>query len=298
MANAADMKKRKPVRMMVVGFPGSAKTGMLASLANMGYKLRIMDFDGNTDPLIQYTKPEFLKNIDIVSFQDKMKMGPKYLEPAGVPTAFSDAMKLMNRWKYKDPYSGLDVDLGQPQDWGCDTVVVLDSLTSNGAAAKRRVMALNNKTLDNTTQAIWGISMDQQDAFVDLLTSEANGFHVIVLAHLKMIGPKEINSKDEQANKELQERMIDLIPSRYYPSALGNALPQTIGGHFPTLIEATSEKGKRFIRTIPRPELDLKVPSIQNLNGTPIETAYQKIFEALAPPLETCRGNDVVATHD
>lgn len=281
---ADKLNKSPAARIMIVGYPGTGKTGGLAALANAGYKLRILDFDGNLEPLIQFTDPDKLENIDILSFQDKLRSGQKFVEVAGLPTSFGDAFKAMDRWKYTDE-DGEEIDLGQSKDWGADTVVVLDSLTAMGIAAKRRAMAMLNKTPLNTTQQCWGLAMQDQEAFIEKLTSPANRFHVIVTAHLKMIGPKDITAGDDALTKELKEKAAEVVKTRLFPSALGVALPPMIGGHFPTLILAETEfkagKDRRVLRTKPRPELDLKVPA-PNIPATlPLEDGLLQIFEAL-----------------
>lgn len=295
MANAAKLKAKAPVRAMLVGYPGAGKTGALASLANAGYKIRFLDFDGNTEPLLRFTKDEFLKNIDIQLFEDKLRNGQSFIEPLGQPQAFKQALDAMDQWKYTDE-DGTLVDLGKSKDWGCDTVVVLDSLTALGTAAFRRVQNRLNKTAINTTQQVWGIAMTEQEAFIEKMTSNTNKFHVIVLAHLKMISPKDVAKDDSDTTKALKERAAELIPTRLFPSALGQALPPMIGGHFPTLLLVEPEykpgnKVQRVIRTVPRPELDLKIPAPDLPASLPIDTGLAEIFKQMAPSLDTCLGS-------
>lgn len=286
MANLGKLAAKKPVRAMIVGFPGSAKTGSLASLANAGFKLRILDFDGNLEPLFTYVKPEFLDNIDAVSLEDKTRFSGQHIVPAGKPMAFQRGLELMDHWKYTEA-DGTVVDLGRSQDWGCDTIVVLDSLTAMGLAAKARIMHLMNKTPTNTTDAVWGVAMQEQEAFIEKLTASENKFHVIVLAHLKMISPKESRKGEDELTKELKEKRAELIPTRYYPSALGQALPPVIGGHFPILVEASTEyKGstaKRVLKHLPRAELDLKVPALNLPERLDISDGMLKLFDAVTP---------------
>lgn len=286
MANAAKLAGG-PVRAMLVGYPGAGKTGSLASLANAGFKIRFLDYDGNLEPLLQYTKPEFLPNIDIVNLEDKLRMGSRFTETSGIPEAFSTGLKLMDEWKYKEP-DGTEINLGRSKDWGMDTIVVLDSLTAMGLAAFRRVRNLLNKSATDTTQQVWGIAMAEQEAFIEKLTASSNRFHVIVLAHLVMIGPKDVMKGDSDLTVELKERTANLVPTRLFPSALGQQLPPKIGGHFPTLLEVKpkySQTGKssRIIRTVPQPELDIKVPAPNLQAELPIETGMLTIFEALSP---------------
>lgn len=282
---------RQPVRLMIVGYPGTAKTGMIASIANAGYKIRMIDYDGNSQSLLAYTNPDKLANIDIVYLEDKMRNGERFIETTGIPTAFRAGLDLMDEWKYKEP-DGTQINLGRSKDWGCDTVVVLDSLTSMGLASFRRQQSLSNKTPLNTTEQVWGLAMAQQEAFIEKLTSETNNFHVIVIAHLKIVGPKDLRKEDEDITKAIKAEMQELIPNRLFPSALGKALPPVIGGHFPLLIEAANDfkagKVERVIRTIPRPELDLKVPSKVSFDKANVSDGLAKIFAELAPPLASC----------
>jgi hypothetical protein len=294
---ADKIAKRQPVRMLIVGYPGTAKTGMIASLLNVGYKVRMLDYDGNSQSLIQFTDEDKLKNLDIVYLEDKMRNGDRFIEPNGTPTAFKQGLDMLDHWKYKEP-DGTEVDLGRSKDWGCDTIVVLDSLTSMGGASFRRQQSLSNKTPVNTTEQVWGVAMAQQEAFIQRLTSETHHHHVIVLAHLKMVGPKDLRKDDDDLTKELKQAVADLVPTRLFASALGRALPPTIGGEFPLLIEASNEfkggKVERIIRTVPRPELDLKVPSKVSFDKASVKDGLARIFAELAPPLSGCENNQSV----
>ena len=285
MTTADKLIDETPVRLMIAGYPGTGKTGALACLVNIGYKLRVLDFDGNLEPLYAYTKPEMLKNIDVLSFEDKLRGGQKSIEVAGIPTAFSNALRAMDHWKYTDPDTEKEVDLGYSKDWGSDTILLLDSLTTMGVAAKRRTMSMMNKTPLNATRNVWGAAMEDQNAFCEKLTSRKNRFHVIVTAHLKKIGPKDIEAKDDPLTKELKERVAEVVPTRLFPAALGQALSPEIGGHFPTLVLCETEfrgsKVRRVIRTVPRPEMDLKVPAVNLPDTLPLEDGLLQIFTAL-----------------
>lgn len=288
---ADKIASKQPVRMMIVGYPGTAKTGMIASLANAGYKIRMIDYDGNSQSLLAFTDKDKLANIDIVYLEDRMRNGERFIETTGVPLAFRKGLDLMDEWKYKEP-DGTEINLGRSKDWGCDTVVVLDSITSMGLASFRRQQSLSNKTPLNTTEQVWGLAMAQQEAFIEKLTSEANNFNVIVLSHLKIVGPKDLRKEDDDVTKELKQELHELIPNRLFPSALGKALPPVIGGHFPILIEAANDfKGNsvnRIIRVVPRPELDLKIPSKVSFDKASVTDGLAKIFAELAPPLGSC----------
>ena len=55
-----DFASTAVVKTLAAGYPGTGKTGSLASLANSGrYNLRVLALDGNTTiiPLLRYIKP-------------------------------------------------------------------------------------------------------------------------------------------------------------------------------------------------------------------------------------------------
>lgn len=286
MTNAKALLTNKALRILVVGYPGTAKTGSLVSLLNAGFKIRMLDFDGNTDPLLQFADPAMLKNLDIAYFEDRMRKGTGFLEPVGIPHAFADAWSQLDDWKTTDE-SGNPISLGNSRDWGPDTIVVLDSLTKLGDAAFSRAMKLLNKTPANTTDRVWGLAMKEQLAFIEALTSANNKHHVIVLAHLKMIGPKDLRQGESGIAATIKEQVADILPTRLYPSALGWQLPQQIGGEFPILIEAerVTRGGitKRTLNLAPKTLIDVKFPATLTENHLPIESGMLQVFKALSP---------------
>jgi len=286
MTNAASLQASPALRIMVVGYPGTAKTGMLASLLNAGFKIRMLDFDGNPEPLLQYANPDKLQNLDIAYFEDKMRLGARFTEPSGIPTAFSDALKQMDDWKTQDA-EGNPISLGASKDWGPDTIVVLDSLTSMGEAAMHRAMKLLNKTPENNTDRVWGLSMNEQLAFIKRLRAPTNRHHVIVLSHLKIISPRDARSGDSELTKSIKQEMAEVVPTRLYPSALGWQLPQQIGKEFPILLEAEKvTKGGKTTRTLnlsPKTLLDVKFPGAIAETRLDISDGLLRVFEALSP---------------
>lgn len=288
MANAAQLAQTTPARVLIVGYPGTAKTGALSALVNAGLKLRIAAFDkmGNMQPLFTYSDPSKLKNVDIVALGDKLKGGKKFIEVDGAPTAFATGVKLLNRWKYTNP-DGTETDLGASADWGLDTVFVLDSLTSMGDAAMRRARFINNRTIMDTTDRVYGLAMAEQDAFLEALVSSENRFHVIVLSHLKIIGPRDVRKGDDDLTERIKRDMADIVPTRLFPSALGWQLPQQVGRHFPTILEAeTKVRGKevrRVLKTVTTHDLDLKIPAKSIPAEMPVDTGLVTVFDAVSP---------------
>ncbi len=291
MTNLADIEI-SALRILMLGWQGGGKTGALACLANAGFKIRILDFDGKLgNPLLRYVKPECLGNVDVLTLTDKLRDTKRFVGVSGLPVAFSNGLKALDHWVYVD---GLDeVDLGRSRDWGPDTIVVVDTGTAMGRAAKRRTLALNNRTPLNARDSDWGAAMEDEAAFIEKLCSASNAHHVIVNYHMKWLGPREERKGDADAVKEIKEREADLIPTRLYPSAMGSKnAPQNIGQFFDTalLVEPKHLPGgkvQRMIFTQPRPSLDLKVAA-ELPAALPLETGLLEIFSALTGGIEKC----------
>lgn len=299
MANGAELALSRRVSMLAVGYPGSGKTGMIAALLNAGYKVRMLDFEGNVDPILEYTDPKFLKNFDAVLLEDEMRMGAQHMEPVGIPTAFNRALQLMNEWKYKDA-TGKEINLGKSAEWGPDTVVLVDSMTGLGEACMRRAMKMMNVTGGQASIAVYNAAVADQTEFIKTVNKKGRRHHVIFLAHLAMIGPENpMSSKSEDQDvKELKMQIAlekaELIPTRLYPKAVTKSMSTSIHKEFPVMVEVVRKaiagnKTKRVIRTTSGTELDTKFPAKNSEAEYPIDTGLATIFEHLgvkAPKLK------------
>ena len=297
MASGDILFASNPFRCLIAGYPGSGKTGCLAALANAGFKLRVLSFDkrANMAPLLMFTEPDKRKNIDVLFFEDPLTVEDRYIGVLGIPNAFAGALKAMDRWKYKEGET--EIDLGRSKEWGRDTVVVLDNLTSMGDAAMRRARAIRNKTPVNTTDDTWGLAMNEQAAFIEKMAANANNFHLVINAHMKMVGPKGERSGDTELQKLVKEQEAELISTRLYPSALGRALPPEICRHLPTVLRAERRvdragKEKRVLLTVSGPEFDTKVPAIGLAAELPIETGLLTVLEAVSGKAEEMIGGN------
>lgn len=269
---------------MQLGYPGAGKTGSWACLANAGYKLRIIDLDHNLDPLLEFVDEENYKNVEVVSLYDRLKLGARRLETVKPPTVFAKTLKLLSHWKYTDPETEEEIDFGKPMEWGTDTVLILDSGTALGHAAKRRETFIAPDW--TPTDSIYGGAMDDQESVMQILGSNQYKCHVIVTFHLKMIGPKlRKDKKETDAEKDAKEAAAEIIETRLYPSSLGWLLPPIIGSNFPTTIlneaKTVGNKTKRIIRTTPCSNIDIKL-ALQGLPAElPIEDGMLQIFNKL-----------------
>jgi hypothetical protein len=294
MANAAQMvaSGNDPLRILIGGFPGSAKTGSLASLLNAGYKVRLLDFEGNYEPLLKFVQPDKLANLDIKTFQDRMyDTGEGYIDADGIPDAFTNAMKtLKSGWKTTDA-EGNEVDLGRMTEWGPDVVLAVDSMTAVARAAMARARKMMNKTPKNMTAAVWGSARDDLGNFVELLKRKSNKFHLVFIAHLQLVGP-EIpmeSSKEDSEIKDLKRdialQRASLMDTRLYPIAVTRNQSTNIHSLFPVFLLAQRKvKGTTVSYSLTADageELDLKFPPSDIKSKFPIETGLADVFSLL-----------------
>lgn len=285
MATLATLAKKRTIKMLCVGYPGTGKTGSLAALANAGYNLRIADFDGNYDSLIAFCSPEAMERVEIVSLEDKLKPGERVMETV-TPNAYSRFNKLIANWSYE--VDGVKIDHGPVRSWGPNDILVVDSLTALGDAAMRRVLAMNNHTTLNRQESDWGTAQAEQDAAMQLITGQDIPCHVIVTAHLQLIAPKEPTAKELKEgsiNVDIKEQIAELVPAKLFPNALGRKLSPLIGQHFPYLVlfeeETVNGQAKRVIRTQPTPAVNVKVPIKGIAPKLPVSSGLLTIFQSL-----------------
>lgn len=231
------------VKLILMADSGSGKTGALASLANAGYNLRIMDFDNGLDVLPRYCTEEGLARVNYVTLTDALKMSQGSstgVLPNGVPQALTNAIKLMNHWKTEDE------DLGPVTSWGTKDILIVDSITMQGEAAMRWGMAVNGKS----QEAKWGHygpAMEQQEGLFSMLFSTDIKCHVIVTSHIVMQGPEG--------------------GERGYPSVLGNKWPPRCGRYFNAIlgikITGSGASQRRSLITVSTHNISYKNPKPQ-----------------------------------
>jgi hypothetical protein len=249
-------------KLLLMGDSKSGKTGGLASLVKQ-YKLFILDFDNGLDALAQAVKlidPKLLSRIEFRTLRDKLKSSPTGTVVDGTATAFIEALRMLDRWKYDG------VDYGVPAEFGPDCIVVLDSLTFMSDAAFRFREPLVPRSRDGKydVRAVYKDSQDAVENVLALLTSEAFRTNVIVISHVRYIDNPDGTKKG-------------------YPTAIGSALSPQIPRYFNSVALAqTGPGGKRQIQTAATAMVDLANPaSFKMLPTLPIETGLAEFFKTL-----------------
>lgn len=254
MPKASEHSSSNITKMLLIGGSGSGKTGALASLANAGYKLRIIDLDNGLDFLMRYMRkhhPDKLDNIEYVSLRDKyMTNSATGIMAKGIPNAYTKAVGFMDKWE----------DGTQPASWGPEYIMVIDSLTFLANAAYAWKEALNPGVKD--PRQIFYSAQDAVEAVLALLTSPEFNTNLIVTSHIKWMETPDGAAKA-------------------FPSSIGGALGPKIPTYFNSLVLAeTVGSGalvKRQIRTAPTNFMDLKNPA-EISAPLPIETGLADFF--------------------
>ncbi len=231
MAKYENHEKDRRARIIVAGDSGSGKSGLLATVANAGYRTCVIDADNGLDVLDAYLTDEGRENLHYILLRD---------DPAKKTSAWGQFVKiLVNGWKDDDE------DLGLITDWDENSVLVLDSLDFLGKAAMRVVMSQAGKSLDAQPEIQhWGDAQRMVEQRVAALCSPTISCHLIVNTHLKQV-----------------EDSIGRVLT--YPAVCGTAPSLYIGDYFNTVVRLDTKvtlrgDAQRTIRTTSDNKMNLK----------------------------------------
>jgi hypothetical protein len=267
MPTLADHQSNEYTKMIVLGDPGSGKTGGLASLVKAGYWLGILDYDNGLETLKAFVANDDkagLKNVEFRTLRDKRKAVPTGSVIDGEARAFTDGLKLMDRWKYKN--GAEEVDLGPPSEWGPNRILVIDSMTLWARAAYdwREQLVPRGKSGMFDPRAVFYDSQRAIEQAIANLTSESYRTNVIVITHVSYVDNEDGTRKG-------------------YPNVIGKALSPQIGAYFNSIALCTVKAGgKRVVQTAPTAMIDLKNPKPFAMSPEyPVGTGLADFFTVL-----------------
>lgn len=267
MPSLANHQSNEFTKLLLIGDAKSGKTGSLVSLVKAGYKLRILDMDNLLDILkycIMEQCPNMIENVEFRTLRDRRKASPTGPVIDGQPKAFQDAIKMLDRWKYKND-DGTETDFGSPSEWGSDCVLVLDSLSRFCDAAYdfREPLTPRGKSGDYDARATYGDAQDAVEYVLATLTSKSFATNVIVVAHIQYMDLPDGTKKG-------------------FPQGVGQKLSPKIPQYFPSVVLYTNQGGKRTLQTNSTPLIDLANPRPFAMEKSyPIETGLAQFFEVL-----------------
>ncbi len=268
----------KRVKALIIGDSSAGKTGGLASLANAGRELFIIDLDVGLDILRSFVKSEFQKNVHFATITDEYKGSAAGVGTKTAPTVYAKTLRLLDHWKYEGE------DFGPVKDWGPERTLVMDSFTSLGGAAYRYIRSINGRVMGKTNLYDYGPAQEMQEGVLNLLMSESIRCNVIVLAHVVyQEGEGDLPTRLEE-NAEGNEVLVK--DEKGYPAAIGRKLSPRVGQYFNTLVlvktKVVGDQVRRTIRTSSSGMIDLKTPVPQLLPlELPLSTGYETIFQAI-----------------
>lgn len=283
MPQLSDHQSSSVTKMLFIGDSGSGKTGALASLAQAGYKLRILDLDSGLDVLSNLLRDpkspygaEALKNVTYETITDPMKVVAGKLVPSRA-TVWQRAIQLLQHWRVAKPTvkgpDGKDLpveyeyDFGPLVTWGEKDILVIDSLTMLSNAALNFVLSMNARLGQQPHQSDWYTGQQMIESLLQMLYDENVRCNVILISHISYIG--EENG-----------------PQHGYPASLGKALSPKIGRYFNTCVMAKSSGAganvQRKIITNSTQMVELKTSSPLNIKPEyPLSSGLAEIFTAL-----------------
>jgi hypothetical protein len=245
------------VKMLYMGASGTGKTGSLVSLVKAGYHLRIIDMDNGLLSLVEEIKEQCPDKIDNVDFQFVRDVyypsptGPKFKPPA---KAMIEIGKLLAKWP----------DGTVPDTWGPNHVLVVDSLTAMGQAARNFAESINPTCKD--PRQWYKEGQEVIENFVATVTSQTFNTNVVVITHVEF-------------------RENDQGIERGFPTSLGAALGPRLPRAFNNMVMAETKGAgnsiRRTIRTVSSPQIDLKVPTKRIKSEYDLNTGLAEIFATL-----------------
>ena len=241
------------LKVLIVGDPKAGKTGSCASLANAGFKLRVVNFDGNVDTLRWYLTPEGASRTDIRVFLDDYDVKVGQVRPKTAPQAYTKALQALSSWD------------GPPaHTWGEDTVLVVDPLSHMSDRLLAESAGLNERDVGPQD---YGDMAERIGAL--LLYLKALKCHVVAITHLRVLGEKM--DLRPQAERQRDPKVVAPVGShastlswKRYPSVRGRALPTELASYFPVVLHAKVEGSgsavRRVLSLVPDVDVDVAAP--------------------------------------
>lgn len=247
MPSLANHQSNTLVKALMIGDSKAGKTTALVSLVKAGFKLRILDLDNLLDTLKQFILhecPDLIHNVEFRTLRDKRKAGAAGPVISGKPQAFRACLNMIDEWKYTDEASGESIDLGRPDEWGPDCILVIDSFSRLCDAAYDHYEPLVPRGAkgDIDARAVYGNAQDGAENVLAHITSETYRTNVLVIGHVQYM--------------ELPDKT-----TKGFPQGVGQKLSPKIPQYFSTVLLFTNKNGKRMIRTNSTPLVDLANPS-------------------------------------
>lgn len=216
---------------LLMGPSGTGKTFSIGTLVDLGLQVHYFAFEAGSESLLGYWRDRGLPvppNLHIFTVRSATASWTEMAEQVKLVNTLSyESLKKANdpnKRKYDQfekflrtfnnvEEDGLDVKFGCVDEWGVDTVLVIDGLTGLSNAAMQAV--IGGKA--DRDQKDWGLAQNIVEILLRRLTSDCR-CHFVLIAHV--------------------ERETDVISGgvKIMPSTLGKALPPKLAPMFSDVI--------------------------------------------------------------
>lgn len=228
----------RTTKLLLLGHSGAGKTGALASLAQAGYNLRILDLDNGLDilkdylssPKSQYMRngADYSKSVTFQTLTDEMKQSGGTVYPVRA-TVWQRVMTQLDGWT-----DGTE-KLGKLATWTEKDILVVDSLSTLAQAALNFDHQMNgflgkSPTQNEARRSVWR-AQDLLRGFLNLIYDENIKANVILTAHITFASDMGSPQKDAQGN-------TDWTSVQGFPNAVGKALSPHIPRWFNSVLVA------------------------------------------------------------
>lgn len=284
-------------KILLLGDQGYGKTGAKAALVAAGYKLRMVDTDKGfkvlrsllTDP--RYPYANYMKKVGI----DPAEPGRISYIPIDVPmdfktqtlkgvawnilgpsssAAWNEAVNILKEWKDGE------LNLGPFTDWGPDTILDFDTMSTLAEIAKYWVQDMNGHlgSLIDEHGRDTGGAQEMIMRLMSKLTNNAVKCNVIVTAHIKRVDMS--NDVPQSAEQRLREKKS--IETKGFPAVIGQAVSPYIGKKFNDVfvVDRNDRTKEQWIYTVSYDNVAAK-NSVWLEDRYPLSTGLAEIFAAL-----------------
>lgn len=266
MPTLADHPSSSIIKMLNIGESKSGKSGSLASLAEVGYNLWILDYDNGLDIIRAALRnnPTALSHINYVTLRDEIvsvKGLPRLKPPIH---AYKDAGKALEQWNAND---------FTPND-----VLVLDTLTTFSEAAFNEALMLVGRLNARPQLQDFGWLADSVKLFIEMITSPALNCHVIVNTHVRYL------AVGEEALLLAHDKETKLSSVIGQPNAKGQEVSRIVARYFNTVVHTRTEGAgigtRRVISTQPEGAVSVATSSPFTVKRIyPVEKGMAPLFE-------------------
>jgi hypothetical protein len=294
-----------PVKILLLGDQGQGKTGAKAALVAAGYKLRMVDADRGARILRslltdkRYPYAEYMRkagidpaepgrisvvpidvDFDMITTSKRDSQGHTIFQDIFAPTnskAWSQVVKLLKKWVDPD-----GTDHGSIYDWGPDTILDFDTMSTLAEIAKYWVQDLNGHlgALVDEHGRDTGGAQEMIMRLMSTITNSKVAANVIVTAHIKRVDMS--NDIPQSAEQRLRDKKP--IELKGFPMVIGQAVSPYIGKKFNDQFvverQGNGKNAERRIYSVPVSNTDTKNSAFVDPDYS-LESGLAEIFAAL-----------------